>query len=176
MKIYITDLEAYNNGHLVGQWYQLPMNEDLLAESIENVLQEGRDLCKDSHFHEEYFITDYECEYMNIDEYANITKLNEISQSMEGVSQEGIKAIHFLLDNYLVKDYSEALETYEDNVIVYEGCSMYDIAYDMVQESFDFVKIPSNFSNYIDYNALARDLEIEGRYYEIDNSVYEYIG
>ena len=34
MRVYITDLEAYNNGHLVGAWYQLPMNEDLLVESI----------------------------------------------------------------------------------------------------------------------------------------------
>jgi len=38
MKVYLTDLEAYNSGHLVGAWYQLPMNEDLLAKSVENVL------------------------------------------------------------------------------------------------------------------------------------------
>jgi len=32
MRVFITDLEAYNNGELVGGWYSLPMNEDLLAE------------------------------------------------------------------------------------------------------------------------------------------------
>jgi len=32
MKIYITDLEAYNNGHLVGEWYTLPISEDDLLK------------------------------------------------------------------------------------------------------------------------------------------------
>ena len=176
MKVFITDLEAYNNGHLVGEWHTLPMEENLLAEAIENILQDGRTICEDTHYHEEYFITDYECEYMSIDEYANVTKLNEIAQLMESIDDTGIKAINFLVDNYLVKDIYEAIESYEDLVIIYEDCSMYDIAYDLVQESFDFEKIPANFTNYFDYNAFARDLELEGRYYEIDNSVYEYIG
>ncbi len=45
MRIYITDLEAYNNGHLVGEWHELPINDDLLAESIENVLNAGKRVC-----------------------------------------------------------------------------------------------------------------------------------
>jgi len=38
MKVYITDLKAYNNGHLIDYRYQLLINKDLLAESIENIL------------------------------------------------------------------------------------------------------------------------------------------
>jgi len=91
MKVYITDLEAYNNGHLVGAWYQLPMNEDLLAESIENVLQEGKSICEDEYFHEEYFITDFECDYMEIEEYSNLTKLNEIAEAMESIDEDYYK-------------------------------------------------------------------------------------
>ena len=176
MRVYITDLEAYNNGHLVGQWYQLPMNEDLLAESVENVLQEGRDACGDTHFHEEYFITDYECDYMEIEEYSNLTKLNEIAEAMENIDEEGVKAINFLMENNFVKDIFEAIETYEDSVRIYEDSTMEDIAYNFIQECYSLDDIPSIISNNIDYESIARDMEIEGSYYKIDSDIYEYIG
>ena len=38
MRVYITDLEAYNNGHLVGSWYELPMSQEELAHAIQNEL------------------------------------------------------------------------------------------------------------------------------------------
>ena len=176
MRVYITDLEAYNNGHLVGQWYQLPMNEDLLAESVENVLQEGRDACGDTHFHEEYFITDYECDYMEIEEYSNLTKLNEIAEAMENIDEEGVKAINFLMENNFVKDIFEAIETYEDSVRIYEDSTMEDIAYNFIQECYSLDDIPSIISNNIDYESIARDMEIEGSFYKIDSDIYEYIG
>ena len=165
MRVYITDLEAYNNGHLVGSWYQLPMNEDLLAESIENVLQEGRDTCGDSHFHEEYFITDYECEYMEIEEYSNLTKLNEIAEAMESIDVDGVKAINFLIENNFVKDIFEAIENCEDSVRIYENSSMEDIAYDFIEQCYNLDDMPSIISNNIDYERIAREMEMEGRYY-----------
>lgn len=176
MRVYITDLEAYNNGHLVGQWYQLPMNEDLLAESIENVLQEGRDTCGDSHFHEEYFITDFECDYINIDEYDNLSKLNEIAEAMENIDEDGVKAINFLIENNFVKDVFEAIESYADTVRIYENQSMEDIAYDLIQECYNLDDIPTIISNNIDYKSISRDMEIEGIYFKINNDIYEYIG
>ena len=54
MKVYITDLEAYNKGHLIGRWVELPMDRDLLAECVEDILYEGRKACNDSHHHEVY--------------------------------------------------------------------------------------------------------------------------
>jgi hypothetical protein len=53
MRVYITDLEAYNQGHLIGGFYELPMDENLLAESIENELQRGKEICNSQHFHEQ---------------------------------------------------------------------------------------------------------------------------
>jgi len=176
MRVYITDLEAYNNGHLVGAWYQLPMNEDLLAESIENVLQEGKNICGDSHFHEEYFITDYECDYMEIEEYSNLTKLNEIAEAMVSIDDDGVKAINFLIENQFVKDIFKAIESYEEDVRIYEDSSMEDIAYDLIEECYSFENIPDIITNNIDYEKIGRDLAIEGNYYKIDSDIYEYIG
>ena len=44
MRIYITDLEAYNRGHLVGEWLDFPMSENEVSESIKDVLFEGKRL------------------------------------------------------------------------------------------------------------------------------------
>ena len=175
MNVYITDLASYNNGNLVGEWVSLPMDNEDLKSKINSILELGSEIDGYDEIHEEYFITDFECDYYDVDEYENIDNLNNIAHSMESLNDYERKAVKFLLDNYLVNNFEEALEKYDD-VIIYEDCSMYDIAYDIVQESFDVEKIPANFSNYIDYNALARDLEYEGRYYEVDNTVYEYIG
>ena len=164
MRVYITDLEAYNNGHLVGAWYQLPMDNDLLAENVENVLQEGKNICGDSHFHEEYFITDYECDYMEIEEYANLNKLNEIAEAMINIDNDG------------VKDIFESIENYEENVRIYEDSSMEDIAYNLIEECYSFENIPDIIANNIDYEKIGRDLEIEGSYYKVDKDIYEYIG
>ncbi|MBA3026709.1 MAG: antirestriction protein ArdA [Sulfurimonas sp.] len=176
MRVYITDLEAYNNGYLVGRWVDLPMNDDLLAECVENILQEGRDTCNHQHFHEEYFITDFECEYMTIEEYSPLGKYNHIAEDMEGIDEDGVKAIKFLMENNLVKDIFEAMKTYEDSVRIYENQSMEDIAYDYIQECYSFENIPDIIANNIDYEKIGRDLEIEGSYYKIDNDIYEYIG
>ena len=33
MKIYLTDLKAYNSGHLVGEWINLPIEQYLSQKS-----------------------------------------------------------------------------------------------------------------------------------------------
>jgi len=176
MRVYITDLEAYNNGHLVGNWYTLPMNDDLLAESIENVLQEVKNICGDTHFHEEHFITELEWNYMSIEEYDDLTKLNNIAEAMEDIDEDGVKAINFLMKNNFVKDVFEAIESYEDTVKIHEDATMKDIAENYIEECCNIDDFPSIIANNIDYESIAHDMEIEGCYYRVDSDIYEYIG
>ncbi len=176
MRVYITDLEAYNNGHLVGRWVTLPMDGDLLAECVEDILKEGKNICEDEHFHEEYFITDFECEYLDIGEYDNLERLNEIAEAMEDIDEDGIKAIKFLLDNNFVSDIFQAIECYEDNVRIYEDSTMEDIAESFIEECYNLDDMPSIIANNIDYASIARDMEIEGSFYFVDGDIYEYIG
>jgi len=177
MKVYITDLEAYNNGVLVGRWITLPMDRDLLAECVEDTLNDGRRACKHSHHHEEYIISDFECEYMTtIEEYSPINKYNHIAEAMEDIDEDGVKAVRFLVENNLVKDIFEAIESYEDSVRIYEDSTMEDIAEDFIEECYNLDDIPTIISNNIDYEAIARDMEIEGSYFKVENDIYEYIG
>jgi len=175
MRVYITDLEAYNNGHLVGSWYDLPINEDLLAEAIENELQRGKEICESKHNHEEYFITDYECDYIKIGEYDSLTKLNEIAEKIEKLEEQEQAAIKLMLENGLATDINNAIENI-DNFICTGESKMEDIAYNYLEETGALQNLPENLQNYFDYEAFGRDMEIEGSYYEDNEGIlWEYV-
>jgi len=175
MKVYITDLEAYNNGHLVGSWYQLPMNEDLLAEAIENELYKGKQVCNSDHHHEEHFITDYECDYMEIGEYDSLTTLNQIAEKMEALDEDQKTAINLMLEAGVVNDIDDAIEHIDDMICTGES-KMEDIAYNYIEETGSLSSMPKSLQFYFDYEAFGRDLEINGSYFEDeDGIIWEYV-
>ena len=176
MRVYITDLEAYNNGHLVGSWYELPMSQEELAQAIQNELQKGQKVCQHTHNHEEYFISDFECDYMKIGEYDNIDALNEIAQKMEEIGKNEKIAVQLMLENYIVNSIDEAIENL-DNMICTGESKMEDIAYNYIEEIGVLQSMPENLQGYFDYEALGRDMEIEGSYFrDCEGIFWEYIG
>ena len=44
LSIYLTDLQAYNEGNLVGKWVKLPMTNYELSFVISEVLTEGESI------------------------------------------------------------------------------------------------------------------------------------
>lgn len=173
MTIYITDLGAYNQGYLIGEHISLPMDEDDLKSKIDEILSIGAKACGDTE-HEEIFITDYECDFMEIGEYDDPFELNRIAQEAEELNDHELKIVRFLLNNGLVKDFTESLSQIEE-VIIHNG-TMEDIAYEFVNECYDIDSLAPIISNNIDYKSIARDMEIEGRYFEVDGDIYEYMG
>ena len=177
LKIYLTDLEAYNNGALVGKWIELPMSQDELSQELKEVLEQGKQAVN-GYNHEEYFITDYEWEDVSIfevGEYANLTNLNEQVEQLEELNQEQQKAVQFLLDEQLVKDMAEAIEKVDD-VIIYQDQSMSDIAYNLIEECYNIDNIPSIISNHIDYKAIGDDLLLDGSYFVgNDGDIIQYV-
>lgn len=175
MTIYLSDLAAYNGGLLVGEHVSLPMSDDDLRLKIAEILKRGADLCQENK-HEEYFITDYECDFMEIHEFSDPFELNRIAQEAETLNDHELKIVRFLLSNGLVKDYSEAVEHIED-VIIHEGpISMEDIAYDYINECYDIESLAPIIVNSIDYRKIGAELAIDGQYFEIDGDIYEYLG
>ena len=98
MKVYITDLASYNNGNLVGEWVSLPMDGEALETKINEILERGSEIDGYGEIHEEYFITDFECEIFDIDEYTDVFKLNEQAQELEDLSDYEKSAVSFLLE------------------------------------------------------------------------------
>lgn len=175
--IYITDLPAYNEGFLVGKWIKLPLSSFELSQAISEVLSEGEAI-SGSDNHEEHFITDYEWdshELYDISEYEDIHKLNEQLQLLEFKSEQELKAIAFLLQNQLATDIEDAISKVED-VVIYENQTMQDVAYDLMQECYQADLLPSIIANNIDYDAIGKDLELDGTYYYNGADVYQYQG
>ncbi len=174
MKIFITDLAAYNGGALIGKWVSLPMDEQELNTKIKMILEEGAAAFGEG-YHEEVFITDYECDFLDIGEYDSIEELNRIAEVAESLNEYELKAVRFLMDNHLVNGFEEALEKYED-VIIHEDMSMEDIAYEYINECYNLDDMPSLIANNIDYEKIGRELEMGGSYYTAGSDIFEYLG
>ena len=176
MKIYITDLDAYNNGCLVGVWCELPMDTKKLDDTIDKMLKKGREACKDGSYHDETLITDFECDYMEVDEYCDIDRLNDIAEIMEQKSEDEVIAVKLLLENKIVKNIYEALENYEDMICTGES-KMEDVAYNYIEALGALSNMNESLQMYFDYEAFGRDMEIKGSYYKNDNNLlWEYVG
>jgi len=148
-KIWLGSLEAYNNGELKGEWLELPMDEEKLREVYNQYTNDGQN---------DYFIADHESEVLDIGEYSDPFELNEQAEEIEDLEDYEIKKLNFLIEcqGY---DFDDAIEKIED-CDLYEDMSFKDLAYEFVEEGL-FGEIPEHLANYIDYDAIARDLEMD---------------
>ena len=96
-QIFLTDLTAYVNGTLKGEWIDLSEVSDT---------EEALELAKIPREHE-FFITDYEACF-KINEYDNIDELIEKANLLEEFSDE-LDMLEYILDNYSDKEYHNLL-------------------------------------------------------------------
>ena len=178
LKLFITDLSAYNNGFLVGEWVTLPLSGKELYLAIQQVLSEGEYLCQSDVTHEEIFITDYEwvgLELFNVGEYDSPWDVNDDVGKVSDLTPLQQKAVAFLLGEQLTYEVDDAIAK-ADDVIIHENQSLEDVAYELMQECYEVDKLPPIIANNIDYEGIAKDLEYDGTYWEIDGDVFEYVG
>ena len=173
MEVFLTDLQAYNEGCLYGIWITLPLTPFELSQAISEVLNEGEYICE-TEDHEEYFITDYEAD-ISIDEYDDIYKLNELAEILADYSDDDLLKLRFL-----------SHEGYDEREVIERGIDSYDVeihdyssdisftdvyellAQDLVDEGC-FGVIPEHLESYIDYEAIGRDLAYD--YVEFEHGV-----
>lgn len=76
LNIFISDLGAYNNGELTGEWHDLESADgrDEARNAVISIMQPDDG---------EYFISDHESDHMTIDEYDSIDKLCNIGEIFE---------------------------------------------------------------------------------------------
>ena len=163
MKIYLTNLGKYNEGQLVGEWVELPVSNEELQEVFKRIgINEE---------YEEYFITDYECDFYQIGEYENLDTLNEIAERIEELDEEESKVVKALMSE-LGYTLDEAIEKVNNgDYRIYSDCDdMTDIAYQVVEECEYLNNVPNNVARYFDYEEFGRDLGIEGNYIFTDDN------
>jgi antirestriction protein len=156
-RIYVACLAAYNNGHLHGVWIDAYQSVEAISGEVRAML--GRSPVADA---QEYAIHDYEgFEGAKIEEYAH---LGTVAALAAFVSRHG--ALGGALLDHFGGDLEEAGEALDDG---YFGCFASLAAYvqDLMEEGF---KIPELLRNYIDWEAMARDAELNGDFFTIETA------
>jgi antirestriction protein len=162
MQVYVANLGKYNEGELVGDWFTPPIDYEDMSERIG--LNEE---------YEEYAIHDYELPF-EISEYTPISEINRLCEMIEEIEgtpiYDELSEIQGMWFNSL-----EELLDHTDDIICYTDCdSMEDVAAYYIEETGALGEVPANLQNYIDYQALGRDMEIEGNFLVTSHGVFEY--
>ena len=154
IKGFITNLGKYNEGELIGEWIDFPIDEDAMEEVFKRIEINDQ--------YEEYFFTDWECRFeTGLGEYVSIEEVNELAEMLETEDADIFEAI-IEATGY---DLRTAID-HTDRASFFSGSSLMDLAYEFV----DQMELPEMARTYFDYEAFARDLEIEG-YTEVSGGV-----
>lgn len=163
INIFITNLGKYNEGELIGEWVTLPISEEELKKVCERIgINED---------YEEYFITDYECDFMKIGEYESISSLNEIAEKISELYEKEKKVAKALISecNYTIDEAIEKVNN-GDYIIYYDCNDITDVAYQVVEECGYLNDVPDTVTRYFDYKSFGRDLGIEGTFIFTDDN------
>lgn len=157
LRVALTNLGKYNEGNLIFEWLELPATDEEIEKLFKNIgVEEGTE-------YEEYFITDYETDIpgLEIGEYENLSALNEQIEelgSLQDYEIEELKAIMETQGGTL----GDALEIQQKgNFIYYSGVNSYEeLAKIFVYDGL-FGEIPEHLKNYIDYEAIGKELSYD---------------
>lgn len=156
IRAYVTNLGLYNEGMLCGEWVTFPIDEEEEAALMQRI---GID-----ELHEEYFITDYDCDIsgLEIGEYTSISELNEKAEALDSLNTWEEEIVEALLSNGYSLD--QAIDK-KDDCIVYGNCQdMTDVAEQYAEETGLLDSIPENLRYYFDFEAFGRDMGFEGEF------------
>ena len=139
-------LASYNNGTLHGAWIDATQSVDGIWQDVSQML-----LKSPAEYAEEWAIHDYEgFEGIHLGEYASFETVAEYAEFIEAHGKLGGKLIAYY------SDLDDARDAISDH---YAG--EYDSLSDYAEQlSEETTQIPEALRYYIDYEAMARDLEI----------------
>ena len=153
LNLYVANLAEYVKGNLVGEWLELPLEEEELTEALNRISKNGQD---------ELAIHDYEADF-NIKEYDSITLLNELAWRVHDLEDwEGIALIAGIdyFGNSNIAYFQEALDAIEAGNFTY-WCDIQDysdLGLAVVDAGF-YGEVPQDLIDYIDYEAIGKDYD-----------------
>ena len=168
LNLYVTNLGKYVEGNLVGEWLELPCDENEINRVLKNInINES---------YEEYFITDYEINeelegILEVNEYSDIF---EINKKLNYINKKDINTnlLGAYMRNFNVEFY-KSIDCYEDKVYFTLENSNLDlnenIAYSYIKSLYgDIESMPKELLiMYFD-----RDKYIEDNYMEFEEFEY----
>ena len=157
LRIYVACLAAYNNGYLHGAWIDADQDADAIRDEIAAML--ARSPIENA---EEYAIHDYEgFEGVTISEYAGI---DNVARMGAFIAEHGALGAGLL--EQFGGDMDQAETTLQD---CYHGqfASLADYMEELTTES---VTIPEALRYYVDWDAMARDAEMNGEFFTVETA------
>lgn len=158
ISIYITNLGKYNEGELVGEWLELPYQD----EELNNLLMR----IGINEQYEEYFITDTECKITAISkvvgEYSNIQDINELAKRVLELDEYEIRKFsaiteseHYNIDELINITYN--LDCWD----LYPEVNNYEELGEYLYYELQTINIPDNIVGYFDFEAFGRDIHLD---------------
>ena len=159
IKIYVADLAAYNNGYLHGVWIDATADIEDMQEQINKMLAtspvEGA---------EEYAIHDHEgFGGYGMEEYTGLETVHDVANFIHEYPAFGTGLLsHF-------GNLDDAKQAAEDS---YCGSytSLADYAQELTEQS---TEIPQSLQYYIDYESMAKDMELNGDVFTVETGFQE---
>ena len=161
--VFVENGMDYRNGGMTGAWFDLPMTDDELVEAFAKIGVKYSD--DDCVLNRDYVITDFDnnVEY-EVGDYEPIGLLNDLAERLNNV--DDLVWLQAYMDE-TGESLDEAIDHYEDNSVWYGDMTLEEVAEELVDDTENL----SEFARrYFDYEALARDLRIDG-YVEYDGGV-----
>jgi len=147
-RIYVACLAAYNNGILHGCWIDADPDPEVMREEVQAMLADSP-----IHHAEEFAIHDTQgFGHGLVNEYDSLERIAELA----GFLQE-----HGLVGLLVLSHVSGNLEEAREMMERYAGthASAAEYARELTEETSE---IPAHLENYIDYESIARDMELSG--------------
>ncbi|WP_144460394.1 antirestriction protein ArdA [Siminovitchia fortis] len=166
MRIYVANLAKYNEGELVGGWFDLPVE----IEEIYQTIFEPHELDSNGQPHGDFAIHDYELPF-EISEYEDIENLNKMAEYLQGLdTAEPILAGNYDMGDVISFAQETEKEEYVEDIIYTEDLDEY-VQYRLEQGGWQGVKFMLKDINYIndDYyriNGYGNIEEVPQNYHE----------
>ena len=158
INIFLTNLGRYNEGILMGEWVRLPVPAEKLDEVLGRIGINGE--------YEEYFITDYEASFanLNLSEYTSIEALNGFAARLEELAEWEYEKLAAVLEY-------ESVSSITDIMDIIDHLDEFDILADVeddedlgryyAEEFCTLEAAPEHLRSYFDYESYGRDIRLE---------------
>ncbi len=164
---FIENLNARNNGKLIGGWVDFPATEEEI-DSILNLIG-----CTDGtgRLVNEYSVSDYDDDtglgvFSMLGEHASLEDINELAEKLEEMEEYDLDILRYVIEAFGHKEAYEALinnELGEYNALVLEN---YDddevlVGRAVLESGLFWLDVPEGLERYLDEFAIGRDFMMD---------------
>ncbi len=149
---FLTNLTAYVRGELVGEWVDLPLDDDEAAEVLERLgIRPGGD--------DEYFWTDWDSDLDGLAEYlGEHVSIADVNETVEQLQEFGdADTLARVCEVFGLRD---ALESCADDYCFYPGADDLETLGEVYADWSDMlIDVPAHIVQYINFEAIGRDID-----------------